>query len=461
MFFVSMPKLFKSSTFRLALIYMALFGLSVLLLLGFIYWSTAGYMVRQTEATIEAEIIGLAERYEMSDLPGLSKVISERLARQTTGTSLYLLTDAQFNPLLGNLEQWPQEQVDDSGWLSFRISGETLHVVDQRKALARVFLLQGDFHLLVGRDVHDLEATQRLIREALFWGLMMMIVLALVGGTMMSRTMMHRIEMINATCHRIMDGDLTHRIPSLGGDDDLDKLVDTLNRMLDQIDALMTGVKEVTNNIAHDLRTPLSHLRRRLDMLRENGMTGERHEELLEQTICEADRLLATFKALLRISEVESGSRRAGFKEVDVAALLDDLVELYEPLSEEKGQTLIFVRQQLKPLLGDRDLLFQAFSNVLDNAIKYTPEAGVIRLSVEDHLYMLQISICDTGPGIPEIVHDKVFERFYRLEASRSPPGNGLGLSLVDATVNLHHGQIELADMSPGLSLTIRLPRLF
>jgi signal transduction histidine kinase len=196
-------------------------------------------------------------------------------------------------------------------------------------------------------------------------------------------------------------------------------------------------------------------------MLRENGMTGERHEELLEQTICEADRLLATFKALLRISEVESGSRRAGFKEVDVAALLDDLVELYEPLSEEKGQTLIFVRQQLKPLLGDRDLLFQAFSNVLDNAIKYTPEAGVIRLSVEDHLYMLQISICDTGPGIPEIVHDKVFERFYRLEASRSPPGNGLGLSLVDATVNLHHGQIELADMSPGLSLTIRLPRLF
>lgn len=460
MFSVQITKLFKSSTFRLALIYMTLFGLSVLLLLAFIYWSTAGYMVRQTEATIEAEITGLAERYEMSGLPGLSKVISERLERQITGPSLYLLTDAQFKPILGNLTEWPKEQPSDQGWLSFQIGDKFPHVADQRKVLARVFPLQGDFHLLVGLDVHDLEEIQLLIREALFWGLVMTILLALIGGTMMSRSMMHRIEIINETCHRIMAGDLSQRIIGSGGDDDLDKLVNTLNRMLDQLEVLMQGVKQVTNNIAHDLRTPLSRLRRRLDMLRENGMKAKSSEELLDQAINEADGLLSTFKALLRISEVESGSRRIGFKNVNVTALLDDLVEFYEPLSEEKGQSITLERIQMKPLQGDRDLLFQAFANILDNAVKYTPESGNIRISVEDRPDLLRLSICDTGPGIPANSYNKVFERFHRLEASRSPPGNGLGLSLVEAIIHLHHGRIILADNNPGLILTICLPRL-
>jgi signal transduction histidine kinase len=438
---------------------MALFSLSVLLLLGFIYWSTAGYMVRQTEATIEAEVVGLAERYDLSGLSGLSNLISERLSRQTSETSLYLLTDMNFNPILGNLEKWPDAQPSDQGWLSFHIDGASPHA-EQRKALAKVFPLQGHFHLLVGRDVHNLAETQNLIREALFWGLIITIVLALAGGIMMSRTMMHKIETINDTCHRIMDGDLTQRIPRSGGDDDFDKLIATLNRMLDQLELLMQGVKQVTNNIAHDLRTPLSRLRRRLDMLRENKITIDRHEELLDQTISEADGLLVTFKALLRISEVESGSRRSGFKNVDIAVLLDDLIEFYEPLSEGKDQTISVERQQIRPLHGDRDLLFQAFANVLDNAIKYTPAGGHIRLSVNDQPDLLQVSIADSGPGIPVSAHEQVFERFYRLETSRSSPGNGLGLSLVAAIVNLHHGQLELSDNCPGLNLRICLPRV-
>ncbi|MDX2479788.1 MAG: hypothetical protein QNK24_05570, partial [Desulfuromusa sp.] len=202
---MQITKLFKSSTFRLALIYMALFSVSVLLLLGFIYWSTAGYMVRQTEATIEAEITGLAESYDLSGLSGLSKIISDRLSRKKIDTSLYLLTDAQFEPILGNLKKWPDDQPSEQGWLSFRIDSGAHPAADQRKALARIFPLQGKFHLLVGRDIHNLEEIQSLIREALFWGLMITIVLALVGGTMMSRTMMHKIEMINNTCHRIME----------------------------------------------------------------------------------------------------------------------------------------------------------------------------------------------------------------------------------------------------------------
>lgn len=229
--------------------------------------------------------------------------------------------------------------------------------------------------------------------------------------------------------------------------------------MLDQLEVLMQGIKQVTNNIAHDLRTPLSRLRRRLDMLREGRLSTDQNEDLLEQAINEADGLLATFKALLRISEVESGSRLVGFKDVDITSLLDDLIDFYEPLSEEKGQTLCYQSPKVRPLRGDRDLLFQAFANVLDNAIKYTPAAGQIRLIVDDHPNQLDVSICDSGPGVPVEAREKIFDRFYRLETSRSSPGNGLGLSLVAAIVNLHHGKLELADNSPGLNLTISLPR--
>ncbi len=458
MFSVQNVKLFRSSTFRLAVIYMLLFSLSVLVLLGFIYWSTAGYMLRQTEATIEAEITGLAERYDLSGLPGLSKVISERLSRQKSGNSLYLLTDPQFKPIIGNLRNWPEVKPSEQGWISFAISRPN-DEPEQNKGLARMFLLSGDFHLLVGRDVHDLEEIQNLIREALFWGMLITIVLALAGGVMMSRTMMHRIEVINSTCHQIMDGDLAQRIPRTGGDDDFDRLVDILNRMLDQIEELMLGVKQVTNNIAHDLRTPLTRMRRRLDMLRQKENPVERHEELLDQAIGEADGLLTTFKALLRISEVESGGRRGNFKDVDMTALLQDLMELYAPLSEEKGQSFLAEVGSSKPIVGDRDLLFQALANILDNAIKYTPSAGKIQLSMHDQPNQLQIAITDSGPGIPPEAREKVFERFFRLEESRSSPGNGLGLSLVAAIIKLHHGQIVLNDNQPGLKLTISLPR--
>jgi signal transduction histidine kinase len=271
--------------------------------------------------------------------------------------------------------------------------------------------------------------------------------------------MMHRIEEINTTCQRIMAGDLAQRIPLTGGDDDFDRLVVILNRMLEQIEELMQGVKQVTNNIAHDLRTPLSRLRRRLDMLRENDDSMKNQAELLDQAIGEADGLLITFKALLRISEVESGSRRGGFKDVDMTSLLQDLKEFYAPLSEEKEQTFIAEVPPSRPIQGDRDLLFQALANVLDNAIKYTPAAGSIRIMLHDQHDQLKIAICDSGPGVPLAAHEKVFERLYRLEVSRSTPGNGLGLSLVAAIVNLHHGRIELTDNRPGLNIAITLPR--
>ncbi len=459
MFFALSSRLFHSSTFRLALIYMVIFSASVLFLLGFIYWSTAGYMLRQAEATINAEIAGLVERYDLAGLPGLRRVITDRLSRQPEGVSVYLLVDDQFQPILGNLKRWPKQPPSDQGWVSFQIDPEPHEHGKSHQALAKTFQLRGKVHLLVGRDIHDLQETQALIREALVGGLLITFVLALAGGTMMSRAMMRRIEIINATCRQIMEGALSKRIPRTGGEDDFDRLVDNLNLMLDQIEELMDGVRQVTNNIAHDLRTPLTHLRRRLDVLRESGCNGENNQELLDQAIAEADGLLATFKALLRISEVEAGGRRSGFRRVDMTALLNDLIELYQPLSEEHGQSFLPRVMATRPIFGDRDLLFQAFANLLDNAIKLTPDAGQIELAVVDGPAELKVVVRDSGPGIPAEFRHKVFERFFRLEPSRSTPGNGLGLSLVAAIVKLHHGEIELSDNQPGLVVTVTLPR--
>ncbi len=444
------PRLFHSSTFRLAVLYMALFSTSVLLLLGFIYWSTAGYMVRQTDATIEAEVVGLAERYDRTGLPGLTALISERMAREPGSPILYLLADRNFQPLLGNLDHWPKGNEPKTGWLSFRLEDDRHPAGKGHPARARLFNLEGGFLLLVGRDVNELEKIQQLIASTLVWGLAITVVLALLGGTMISRRFLRRIESINDTCRDIIYGDLSRRIPVRSADDDFDQLAGNLNNMLDQIEALMAGVRQVSDNIAHDLRTPLARLRNRLEALREQ-VTEEGPRELLDQAAAEADGLLATFKALLRIGQIESGSRRAGFTEIDLAALLQDVTELYEPLADEKGQHIELELAASEPIRGDRDLLFQAFANLLDNAIKYTPENGRIRIELTG----TQVSVADNGPGIPEEARDKVFQRFYRLEQCRTTPGNGLGLSLVAAVSNLHNARIRLEDNEPGVRVIL------
>jgi len=263
---------------------------------------------------------------------------------------------------------------------------------------------------------------------------------------MISRGFLRRIESINDTCREIIYGDLSRRIPMRSADDDFDQLAGNLNNMLDQIEVLMAGVRQVSDNIAHDLRTPLARLRNRLEALREQ-VTEDGPRELLDQASAEADGLLATFKALLRIGQIESGSRRAGFMGVDLSSLLQDVTELYEPLADDKGQRIELKLTSGRQIRGDRDLLFQAFANLLDNAIKYTPDNGQIQVELTG----AQVSFADNGPGIPEEARDKVFQRFYRLETCRSTPGNGLGLSLVAAVGYLHNARIRLADNAPGL----------
>jgi signal transduction histidine kinase len=440
--------------------YMVLFATSVFILMGFIYWATAGYMSSQTDETIEAEIIGLAEQYQRQGLNGLISVIRERVARDPNGKAVYLFTARDFIKLAGNIDEWPDDGEVQDGWLNFTLdqslgwSSET-----PRPARARVFIVPGGLRLLVGRDVNEFMAVKALVERAINLGMAITFGLAMVGGIMMSRSTARRVEVINQTSQKIMKGNLDLRIPERGTNDDFDQLARNLNEMLDRIVQLMEGVKHVSDNIAHDLRTPLTRLRNKLEntlVLAEN----EEQRDLVASAVGEADQLLSTFNALLRIARLETGRSVANFKSFDLSDLVLDAAELYEAVAEDKQQTLAIRVKTKVEFYGDKDLLFQTLSNLIDNAIKYTPEGGEIEISLSENNKHIELTVADSGIGIPKDEQEKVFDRFYRVAKSRSQPGNGLGLSLVNAVVELHHGKILLSDNEPGLSVCLSLPVL-
>jgi len=447
--------LLRSSTFRLALLYMALFGGSVLLLLAFIYWSTVAFMASQTDATIGAEIVGLSEQYREGGTRGLAEAIQERLERDPDSSSVYLLASPGYTPLLGNLDVWPDAESTPDGWLRFefqdpRAGGHTF------RARARSFVLEDGLYLLVGRDTRRLEAIQGLIVRALLWGLAITFALGLAGGIAMSRSMLRRIEQINQTSRKIMAGDLSRRVPTSGNADDIDQLAANLNAMLDEIEGLLEGIRHVSDNVAHDLRTPLTRLRNRLEMLRGEVEEGSPAAEHVDRGLADADQLLATFSALLRIARIEAGGHRSSLAPVDLAALVRDASELYEALAEEKGLRIEASLTDSPRVQGDRDLLFQAVTNLLDNAVKYAPEGSRITLETRSSEQSVEVCVSDEGPGVPPDERDKVVQRFYRLERSRTTPGSGLGLSLVAAVARLHGATLELEDNEPGLRATLR-----
>ncbi|MDX1590126.1 MAG: HAMP domain-containing sensor histidine kinase [Oleiphilaceae bacterium] len=439
----------RTSTFQLALLYMVVFATSVFILLAFIYWRTAGFMTEQTDQTIEAEIVGLAEQYRGRGINGLISILRERVARDPNGKSLYLFTTEDYLKLAGNLSKWPDEAEGSDGWIDFTLNEELGWEGEPRLARARVFEVQGGLRLLVGRDVQELATLKQLIETAMNWGMGITLGLALIGGLMMSYSTSKRIEVINQTSRRIMNGHLSLRIPSRGTHDDFDQLADNLNQMLDRIEYLMEGIRHVSDSIAHDLRTPLTRLRSQL----EDTLLAVREPQAQEQVgraVAEADQLLATFNALLRIARLETGGKATDNAPVDLGALVTDAVELYEAVAEEKDQQLQCQVDGQVVIDGDRDLLFQAVSNLIDNAIKYTPEEGRISVRVGRNQERALIEVADSGDGIPDSEKEKVFQRFYRVGKSRSQPGNGLGLSLVGAVVEMHKGLIELEDRHPG-----------
>ena len=456
---MSLSRYLRSSSARLALTYLVLFGASVMVLLGFLYWSTAGFMSRQTDATIDAEITGLAEQYGQFGTVGLVRAIKRRTADARASRGLYLVTGPTgLTPIAGNLSQWPEEMPDAEGRLTFTLEYASDSGGEVNLGRARVFVLGGGLRLLVGRDIRErLEIAGR-IRQSLAWGMAITIALAALGGIFISRSMLRRIEAINETSRDIMAGSLSRRVPVRGTGDEFDRLAENLNRMLDRIEALLAGMKEISDNVAHDLRSPLARLRTRLESVLMGDGDATKYRSAIEATIGEADGLLATFNALLGIAQAEAGAPRERFTDIDAALLLSDVAELYAPVAEQRNLDFTANTSGGGMVRGDRDLLFQALANLTDNAIKFSPAGGRVRLDLHRMDGCAKFTVTDEGPGIPEESRADVRRRFVRLDQSRTTSGSGLGLSLVDAVATLHDGRLVLEDNAPGLRAILELP---
>ncbi len=433
---------------------MGIFGASSLVLIGVVWWATVGYLEEQTNALIEEEMQGLVAEFGQRGLPGLANIIQQRVTSNTGSPTLYLLIDRNSRAITGNLRGWPAQQPDSEGWYGLVSVSQ-----DGRRTpiRGRAVELRDGMRLLVAHDQSRLEATRSLINDTFLWALGGGLVLALIGGFLMSYSVMRRIEAINRASREIMTGRLQRRMPIRGVNDEFDQLSENLNAMLDRIDSLIEGVKSVVDNIAHDLRTPLTRLRGRLENLSARpGLDAELSDEL-GSALTEADHLLATFGALLRIARIESGTHDREWVDIALHPLLHDAWELYQAVGEEKD-IVVKLGEANGRLRGDRDLLFQALCNLLDNAIKYSPPGSEVMLAVTESADATSISITDQGPGIPATERGKVLDRFYRSASVAGIPGSGLGLSLVSAIAHYHGGQLVLGDNAPGLRATLRLP---
>jgi len=452
------PSLLQTQAFRIVLVYVLLFAFSVTALLFFTYWNTRRTLDGQTDQIIEAEITGLQEEYQHFNLPGVVETVRSRSLH--AGQALYLLSDGLHHVVAGNLDSWPQISNSPGDMVEFDYERPVDGKLEPRRARGRVFALPGDFSLLVAQDVHDRYLTERMFTTTLPWTVLLILVLGAAGGALISRNMLRRLDAINRTSGEIIAGDLTRRVPLTGSGDEFDALAENLNRMLDRIERLMKGLREVTDSVAHDLRTPLNRLRNRLEesaaKLSANGaQAGE-----IERAIAETDQLIATFNALLLIAETDAGTTRAGMAVLDLAGVAADVAELYEPLADEKRLNLTLIPSGAVAVEGNRSLIAQALANLVDNAIKYTPAGGRVRIRAVTTDTGVELSVADSGPGIPQADRPRVTERFVRLEASRNSPGTGLGLSLVAAVAHFHNAELVLEDNTPsGLMAVLRFPR--
>lgn len=450
-------QLLRSSAVRVALLHALLFGAAVLVLFTFIYWSTAGFMRQQADAATAAEIEGLAERYRVEGVRGLTALIEQRLSRAPVGPSIYLFATPERQRIAGNIDRWPSDQFDSSGWVDFRLGDPTIGSTREGGfARAKVLRLAGGYLLLVGRDMQEIEAIENRIARTLAWGIAITAMLALLSGVGLAQEMGRRLVKINVAIDEIMAGELSRRLPSHESGDELDMLVEKVNGMLDSLESSMDDVRRVSDNIAHDLRTPLTRLRNRLESLRK--VEEAESNQAIDNAIHDADHLLHTFNALLRIARVESRRAREGFAPVELAPLVADVAELYAPLADERQQSLEVVTNSQPAIIADRDLIFQALANLLDNAVKYTPTSGHLRLALDTDDDFALLTVQDNGPGIAAESRERSLRRFWRADSSRSTPGSGLGLSLVEAVARLHGASLRLEDADPGLRVVLKLP---
>ena len=460
----ALGKLLRTTAFQLTLAYLLIFILFAVSLLGYFALNTRRLITEQITRTVNTEIGRLREQYNEAGIRGLVLVLDLRSRRP--GSSLYLVTTPTGEGLAGNVGSLEPGVLDHPGWLE--TSYRRIEAPDgvEHRALVQVVELPGGFRLLVGRDLEERERIYGIISNAGRWSFALVVVLGLAGGFFVSRRVLKRIDAMTDTANTIMAGDLGGRLPIAGTGDELDRLAGNVNAMLERIEALMRGLKEVTDNIAHDLKTPLTRMRNRCEQAL-RGEQGRDYRAALESTIAESDDLIRTFDALLMIARAESGQARGNMDEFDAAEIARDVGELYEPLAEQKGLVLKIDAPAPAAVRGNRELVSQALANLVDNAIKYAgPDASKINGAAAEILVKagtdgerITLSVADRGPGIPEADRGRVVERFVRLEQSRSEPGSGLGLSLASAVARLHGGELRLEDNRPGLRSIIALPR--
>jgi signal transduction histidine kinase len=449
---VPLPRLVRTATFRLSALYAVLFGACVLLLGAAAFWSTRSALEKQLTRRIEAEMTLLEQEFRANGIDGLVATVQQR--SRVKGNLDYFVADQAGNRLAGDLPVIS----DRLGWVEAEAAPEAGQEQSDEKEQIRILVkqLDGGCRLGVGEDLEQVGEMEDAFFGILASALGIVLVLGIGGGLLLSAAFLRRVDMITRTADAIIDGDLSRRIERTGSGDDFDHLSATLNVMLDRIAGLMENLRQVSNDIAHDLRTPLTRLRQDLEEAQKRDLTAVDLKRVIESAVAEADVLLETFSALLRIAQIEAGTRRSAFRPVDLSDVVRTVVEAYALPVEESGRTLKAEVADGVQVNGDRGLLSQLFVNLVENALHHTPPGTAITLRLSRGSAAVVAEVADDGPGIPADERAKVFRRFYRLERSRTTTGSGLGLSTVAAIVELHHAAIELADNAPGLLVVIR-----
>jgi signal transduction histidine kinase len=464
-------KLIRTTAFRLTLVYLFLFALFAASLLGYFAWNTRRLITEQITSTVIAETGEISDIFNRRGLRGLVFTLENRALRP--GANLYLVTAPTGQALAGNVGSLMPGVMATTGWSETAYRRLDEQDTADHRALVRITELPGGFRLLVGRDLEERRRLFGIVAKAAQWSVLIVVVLGLGGGIFVARRVLRRIDAMTGTTQRIMAGDLSGRLPVGRSGDELDRLAENLNAMLERIEALMMGLKEVSDNIAHDLKTPLTRLRNRAEEALASSGSEAEYRSALERTIEESDGLIRTFNALLMIARAESGQARGNMDDFDAADVANGIHELYEPLAEDDGM-ILRVKTVSAPIHGNRELISQALANLVENAIKYgKPVVSVLPLSgagvagTEAREIWIEagrdgdqalLSVIDHGPGIPEADRKHAVERFVRLEASRTQPGSGLGLSLASAVATLHGGELRLGDARPGLNATLVIP---
>jgi signal transduction histidine kinase len=454
---VTQDSFFRSTSFRLLAWYAAVFGASVAVLLFVVYWIALAAIDEQLSDSVERESQVLVELYSSRGLDRVARAIQLRVVDLRPPRRYYLLQDSGGERIAGNLppmDPTEGEMVLPTSYLYPDRNAKADNPADAYPVVAQGQRLEKGEFLLVGESRYRVVKAREAIVWAFGWGIAITVLLAGIGGAALRGGFLRRIEDINRTTRSIMDGDLSQRMPTRGSGDEMDRLAVNLNAMLGRIQVLMESLKRVSDDIAHDLRTPLSRLRHRLELARDK--VGPDGEPVIEQSIAELDAILETFSALLRIAQIESGARRAAFSDVNLAQIATTVSEAYVPVAEDRGQKLEIILGHTPLIHGDRELLTQMMANLIENPIRHCPAGVAITIELRQEGGAPVLCVADSGPGIPGAEREKVFRRFYRLESSRTTPGSGLGLALVKAVAELHGASVALSDNGPGLRVTVR-----